>query len=88
MLQLWDQVGSFSFSSFVGSELFDSGNAGLYTGEAGFLAYYEICTRVQQQNWTKVFDDELKSNYAYKGQEWVGYDDTQSIGFKVRSSPA
>jgi chitinase len=59
------------------------GAAGLYTGEAGFLAYYEICTRVQHQNWTKVFDDEEKSNYAYKGQEWVGYDDINSIGFKV-----
>jgi chitinase len=59
------------------------GSAGLFTGEGGFLAYYEICTRVQQQNWTKVFDEEQKSNYAYKGQEWVGYDDIYSIGLKV-----
>jgi hypothetical protein len=59
------------------------GSAGLYTGEAGFLAYYEICTRVQQQSWTKVFDEEQKSNYAYKGLEWVGYDDVYSINFKV-----
>jgi len=60
-----------------------SGSAGLYTGEAGFLGYYEICTRVQQQSWTKVFDEEQKSNYAYKGVEWVGFDDVYSIGFKV-----
>jgi chitinase len=61
----------------------DLGSAGLYTGEAGFLGYYEICTRVQQQSWTKVFDEEQKSNYAYKGVEWVGFDDVYSIGFKV-----
>ena len=77
-----------AFVPFVDRERSILGSAGLYTGEPGFLAYYEICTRVQQQNWTKVFDDELKANYAYKGQEWVGYDDTQSIGFKVRSSSA
>jgi chitinase len=62
----------------------DLGSAGLYTGEAGFLGYYEICTRVQKQGWTKVFDEEQKCNYAYKGTEWVGYEDTYSLGFKVR----
>jgi chitinase len=39
---------------------------------------------VQQQGWTKVFDDEQKANYAYKGVEWVGYEDAYSLGFKVR----
>ena len=72
---------SFIIFSFIQEILL--GAAGLYTGEPGFLAYYEICTRVQQQGWTKVFDEEQKANYAYKGQEWVGYDDTYSIGFKV-----
>lgn len=59
------------------------GAPGLYTGEAGFLGYYEICTRIQQQGWTKVFDEESKANYAYKGEEWVGFDDAYSISFKV-----
>ena len=78
---LSDQV---CFSYFFRLIYDHSGSAGLYTGEAGFLGYYEICTRVQQQGWTKVFDEEQKSNYAYQGVEWVGFDDTYSIGFKVR----
>ncbi|CAF1311435.1 unnamed protein product [Adineta steineri] len=68
----------------IGAPAVGPGAAGLYTGEAGFLAYYEICNRIQQQGWTKVFDDEQKSNYAYKGQEWVGFDDAYSLSLKVK----
>ena len=63
------------------------GSAGLTTGEAGFLAYYEICDRLLKQNWTKVFDPVQKSNYAFKGEEWVGFDDRFSLSYKVCSSP-
>ena len=38
---------------------------------------------MQNQGWTKVFDDEQKASYAYKGVEWVGYEDAYSLGFKV-----
>ena len=32
----------------------------------------------------KVFDDEAKANYAYKGNEWVGFDDPSSVIHKTK----
>ncbi len=53
-----------------------------YTREAGFLAYYEICQKLQM-GWTRVWNEEQKVPYAYNGNEWVGYEDIQSLKFKV-----
>ncbi len=58
------------------------GTAGAYTREAGFLSYYEICQKLSQ-GWTKKWDDEAKVPYAHSGNEWVGYDDIQSLKVKV-----
>ena len=57
-------------------------SAGVYTRESGFLAYYEICQKISQ-GWTKKWDNEAKVPYAYSGNEWVGYDDVQSLKEKV-----
>jgi chitinase len=35
--------------------------------------------------WTRVWNDEQKVPYAYHGDQWVGYDDLQSIEIKVSS---
>ena len=56
--------------------------AGVYTREAGFLSYYEICQKLSQ-GWIKKWDNEAKVPYAYSGSEWVGYDDIQSLKEKV-----
>lgn len=53
-----------------------------YTREAGFLAYYEICQKLQQ-GWTRVWNEEQKVPYAYNGNEWVGYEDVESLNQKV-----
>jgi chitinase len=55
---------------------------GTYTREAGFLAYYEIC-QVLNEGATRVWADEHKAPYAYKGDQWIGYDDEESLGIKV-----
>lgn len=54
---------------------------GKYTREAGFLSYYEICT----MELMVVQDSEVKAPYGYKGGEWVGYDDQNSLTLKVNS---
>ena len=56
------------------------GRAGEWTAAPGFLAYYEICQLVKAENWT-VVEDRLgrMGPYAYKGTQWVGYDDVASI---------
>ena len=53
---------------------------GEFTREPGHLAYYEICN----QEGTRVWDDEGKVPYAYSGDQWVGYDDQQSLAVKVQ----
>jgi len=56
------------------------GQAGPQTRAAGFLAYYEICTFIRQNNWNVVYHPEdAMGPYAYKGNQWVGFDDVAQI---------
>ncbi|XP_070320843.1 oviduct-specific glycoprotein, partial [Odocoileus virginianus] len=53
---------------------------GKYTKQAGFLAYYEICSFIEGMN--KRWIDDQYVPYAFKGKEWVGYDDAISFSYK------
>ncbi|XP_041504605.1 oviduct-specific glycoprotein-like [Microtus oregoni] len=57
------------------------GSPGKYTKQAGFLAYYEVCSFIQSAE--KHWIDYQYVPYAYQGQEWVGYDDTISFSYKA-----
>lgn len=63
----------------IGVPTLGPGNAGEYTKESGFLAYYEICTG----SWNHVWSNEQSVPYAYSGNQWVGYDNPESIRLKV-----
>ncbi|KAL9987523.1 hypothetical protein ACROYT_G001847 [Oculina patagonica] len=52
---------------------------GRYTREAGFLAYYEIC----KLGLNIVKDNAVKAPYGHKGTIWVGFDDQESLKYKV-----
>lgn len=52
---------------------------GPYTGEHGFLAYYEICTIPL----TIVHDNAARAPYGYHEKRWVGFDDEYSLNLKV-----
>ncbi|OBS79823.1 hypothetical protein A6R68_21976, partial [Neotoma lepida] len=54
---------------------------GDYTKQAGFLAYYEVCSFIQRAETRWI--DYAYVPYAYKGKEWVGYDDTISFSYKA-----
>ncbi|XP_068629927.1 probable chitinase 10 [Battus philenor] len=60
------------------------GDAGEYTRAKGFLAYYEICERIKNRRW-KVVKDPLQrmGPFAYKGNQWVSFDDVDIIKKKV-----
>jgi len=50
--------------------------------EIGFLAYYEICNI----KWVKhmcMSGSDAVAPYGTDGQDWVGYDDIESIVYKV-----
>lgn len=57
------------------------GQAGKFTREAGFLAYYEICHSIKHERWAVRQGD---TPSAYKDKQWVSYDDPASIKRKVR----
>ncbi|CAG0923349.1 unnamed protein product [Notodromas monacha] len=61
------------------------GQRGAYTNATGFTAYYEICAAVQnkESGWTKKFDDIGKCPYAFNGDQWVGYEDEESLQYKM-----
>ena len=52
-------------------------------GAAGTLNNYEICDLIRQEKWSKEFDDTYKVAYAYKGNQWVSFDDFLSLKYKV-----
>ncbi|KAM8864655.1 chitotriosidase-1-like isoform 2-T4 [Spinachia spinachia] len=69
-------------SNQVGARISGPAAAGAYTREAGFWSYYEICTFLQGAS-AQLIEDQ-KVPYAFKQNEWVGYDNKESFETKVR----
>ena len=61
-----------------------AGLPGNYTGTRGFLSYYEICHLIRRQKWQMEYDEEQQVPFAYKDDQWVGYDNQISIEKKCR----
>ena len=69
----------------INSTARDAGAAGPLTKAKGFLAYNEICQYVKNEGWTKISDPTNKMGpYAYKGNQWVGYDDPAIASVKAQ----
>ncbi|BFZ03576.1 hypothetical protein BsWGS_06615 [Bradybaena similaris] len=66
----------------VGSPAGQPGDAGLFTSERGFIAYYEICDLINAGA-TIVDVPSQRNRYLYSGRNWVGYDDLQSVTEKA-----
>lgn len=43
----------------------------------------QVCENVQKNDWTREWDDVGKCPYAYKDNQWVGYEDEKSIALKM-----
>jgi len=67
----------------IGAPATGGGEPGRYTGEAGFLSYYEICDFLHKDNTTLVWDNEQQVPFAYRGDQWVGFDDERSLKTKI-----
>ncbi|MGH0154241.1 UNVERIFIED_CONTAM: hypothetical protein FKN15_049893 [Acipenser sinensis] len=68
----------------VGAPATGAGPAGPFTSQAGFWAYYEICTFISQGA-TQAWDAPQDVPYAYKDNLWVGYDNEKSFIIKPSS---
>uniref|UniRef100_A0A3Q3EIX7 chitinase n=1 Tax=Labrus bergylta TaxID=56723 RepID=A0A3Q3EIX7_9LABR len=71
-----------SSNTGVGAPASGPAAAGSFTREAGFWAYYEICTFIKGT--TIQWIDDQKVPYATKNSEWVGFDTRESYEIKVR----
>lgn len=66
--------------SGVGAPATGPGSPGPFTREAGLLAYYEVCA------WTGAARRRVpgqEAPYASRGDQWVGFDDAESLKAKV-----
>ncbi|XP_071101187.1 chitinase-3-like protein 2 [Haliotis cracherodii] len=70
-------------NTWIGANATGGGKGGRITKEPGILAYYEICENIRFNSWTKEWIEEQNSPYAFGGDQWVGYDDVNSIGIKA-----
>ncbi|XP_063216325.1 probable chitinase 10 [Bacillus rossius redtenbacheri] len=67
----------------IGSPASGGGAAGRYTGEPGFMSYYEVCDFLHGDNTTLVWDNEQQVPFAYRDDQWVGFDDERSLKTKM-----
>lgn len=64
----------------VGAPASGVGERGDYTpAEEGVLSYREICSK----SWRFFSDEQQKTPYAVNGNQWVGFDDTESVAIKL-----
>ncbi|XP_054569068.1 chitinase-3-like protein 1 [Eptesicus fuscus] len=66
----------------VGAPCSGPGLPGQFTKEDGTLAYYEICDFLRGATVHQLLDQRVP--YATKGNQWVGYDDRESVRTKVQ----
>lgn len=61
-----------------------SGNTGIGApgNPSGTIKYNQICQNIRN-GWRRVFDNAQKVPYAYGNNQWVGYDDAESIQNKI-----
>lgn len=50
---------------------------------AGSMTYYQICSALKSKSLTEVWDDAQKVPYAFRGTQWVGYDNVRSVNEKA-----
>lgn len=61
------------------------GEPGPSTREKGYLAFYEICQKVEDENWElhRPFPH-IEGPFAVNGKQWVAFDDIEIIQDKAR----
>lgn len=70
-------------NSDIGAPIKGPGKGGYYTQRPGFLAYFEICDKDLDGGWKK-FADSSGAPYVTNGDQWIGYDNAESVKQKVR----
>ncbi|KAG8175067.1 hypothetical protein JTE90_006940 [Oedothorax gibbosus] len=69
----------------IGAPTLGPGHKGPYTRQTGTLRFNEICVNLTRNSWNSVYDSNARAPYAYKGNQWVSYDDMNSFNIKYVS---
>ncbi|KAG0427694.1 hypothetical protein HPB47_025279 [Ixodes persulcatus] len=62
----------------------NGGAPGEFTNATGFQAYFEVCKNVKENGWTRRWDKDGSCPYAFKDNQWVGYEDEESVAIKMK----
>ncbi|XP_015113995.1 acidic mammalian chitinase [Diachasma alloeum] len=60
-----------------------AGQPGPYVRESGSFGYNELCEQIREGQWTVRFDEKAQAPYAFKGNQWVSYDNVKSVTEKA-----
>lgn len=60
------------------------GTAGPHTKANGMLSYREVCLAIRAGGWTVKYETRQQCYYAYKGNQWMGFDGKRSIKAKCQ----
>ncbi|XP_063372990.1 probable chitinase 2 [Cydia amplana] len=67
----------------VGAPASGAGLAGQYTATNGLIGYNEFCNKLNTETWDVLYDSIAQVPYAVQGNNWVSYDDPNSLVKKV-----
>ncbi|XP_050098074.1 endochitinase-like [Anopheles aquasalis] len=59
------------------------GHIGQYTRSSSYKAYFEICIELKSPGWTIDWDVQGMCPYAYNGDQWVGFENENSVTEKA-----
>ncbi|XP_044010151.1 chitotriosidase-1-like [Aphidius gifuensis] len=71
-------------SNGVGARASGPGSPGPLSGSAGSLAYFETCAKIGAGGWTVKYNNVRKTPYAYRGNQWIGFENVKSLKEKVQ----
>ncbi|KAG8230483.1 hypothetical protein J437_LFUL013525, partial [Ladona fulva] len=58
-------------------------SAAIPAGKNSIQTSYDICTMIKNGGWITKWDDQQKVPYAYSGNQWISFDNPQSVALKV-----
>ncbi|XP_055681663.1 chitinase-3-like protein 1 [Lutzomyia longipalpis] len=67
----------------VGSPFLGPSDPGPYTDDPGLLGFNELCEKQLTEQWEEHWDDEQLVPYATRGDQWIGYDNEESLRIKA-----